>query len=429
VNSTRQELLQDLVEQERAAARRAADDEAIKIVTRFQTAGAFHGSAVQQALYQNDFKAIEQVVRERISAEAREQLTAEDTASDIWLTRAKTDLDTLLETEFTWAEERGREREQRHGQPGNFTEWVKPQLERDRQLVNEECARELRILRNRRELSASAEATRVRPGTRDVTTGLFDRSTFNSHFAADCESALKMDRPLALLFVDIDHFKTVNDTFGHPKGDVVLATVAGLLQAIADGKGNVYRYGGEEMVVVLPNHSVEEAVSVAERMRRAIEKQETGEVSVTASFGVAVLPEHSATADELLTAADKAVYDAKSLGRNLVRVFGEPAPAQPREQREPERRHPAPAVAPSSRVIEDKWVNGSYIEEAGIRGELEKTGWNLKWVNANDENSKIDLEGWEHILWRQLDGTPARLKIRDTPAIGGYLVLLGRRKP
>ena len=108
---------------------------------------------------------------------------------------------------------------------------------------------------------------------------------------------------------------------------------------MAQGRGRVYRYGGEEVGLILRNHSAEEAIAVAERARRQIEAEAINGIRVSMSFGVACLPDHAADVDSLIQAADKALYDAKDRGRNLVQRFGEPPPAKP-GPREPERKRP-----------------------------------------------------------------------------------------
>jgi diguanylate cyclase (GGDEF)-like protein len=142
--------------------------------------------------------------------------------------------------------------------------------------------------------------------------------------------------------VDIDHFKKVNDTHGHPKGDAVLIETAAAIISIVEGKGRAYRYGGEEIAILLPNHNTQEAIAVAERARRTLEGAPISGLTITASFGIGVFPDHGSTDAELVSAADKALYDAKNRGRNLVRAFGEPPPAQPDKAREPERKPPTP---------------------------------------------------------------------------------------
>lgn len=153
--------------------------------------------------------------------------------------------------------------------------------------------------------------------------------------------------PAALLMADVDHFKKINDTHGHPAGDEVLRAVAGILERTVRGKGTAYRYGGEEFAVLLPNHCCEEALAVAERARVAIESESLSGLSVTVSFGVAAVPTHATAADEWLKKADRALYDAKQHGRNIVRFFGEPAPQPDRPRRAgPARKAPKPGDIP-----------------------------------------------------------------------------------
>jgi diguanylate cyclase (GGDEF)-like protein len=173
-------------------------------------------------------------------------------------------------------------------------------------------------------------------------TQLWDRGTLDSEFPQILADAASTKRPLGLIMMDIDHFKKVNDTHGHPKGDAVLAETAERIISIVEGKGRAYRYGGEEIAIFLPNHNTQEAIAVAERTRRTLERAPIGGLTITASFGVAVFPDHVSTGTEIVSAADKALYEAKNRGRNLVRVFDEPPPSQPEKPREPERKTPTP---------------------------------------------------------------------------------------
>jgi diguanylate cyclase (GGDEF)-like protein len=176
--------------------------------------------------------------------------------------------------------------------------------------------------------------------TRDALTQLFDRGAFDAALGAAFDEATREHQPLGLVFGDIDHFKKVNDTLGHQAGDAVLRQVARALERVAQGRGRVYRYGGEEFCLILPNHSIDEALAVAERARREIEAQAfDGGLRASMSFGVACLPDDADDAESLIRAADTAHYDAKNLGRNLVRRFGEPPPTTP-GPREPERKLP-----------------------------------------------------------------------------------------
>lgn len=173
----------------------------------------------------------------------------------------------------------------------------------------------------------------------DHLTHLLNREALDRDVSARIAEARIDGRPLGAVFVDLDHFKKVNDERGHSAGDGVLKGVAATLQSIAEGKGRVYRYGGEEIVLLLPNHSPDEATAVAERARRTLKGQPIHGLSVTASFGVACFPDHADSAPHLLQAADRAVYEAKSLGRNLVRVSGEPPPRnEERTERKPARK-------------------------------------------------------------------------------------------
>jgi diguanylate cyclase (GGDEF)-like protein len=160
----------------------------------------------------------------------------------------------------------------------------------------------------------------------DSTTGLLDRKTFDTEFAAAVSQAQMDSNPLGLIFVDVDRFKKVNDEHGHPKGDQVLAEVSRRLASCSKGKGVVYRYGGEEIVIVLPNHDLHETLALAERCRTSLEREAVSDLPITASFGASIFPDMASSAQQLLETADKAMYDAKNRGRNLVRYHGEPAP-------------------------------------------------------------------------------------------------------
>lgn len=169
----------------------------------------------------------------------------------------------------------------------------------------------------------------------DHLTALLDRESLDAEVTRDVREARASGQPFSVIFVDIDHFKKVNDVHGHAAGDQVLKQVARRLRSVVEGKGRAYRYGGEELVVLLPNHSAEEAAAVAERARRELEAQAVQGISVTASFGIACCPDHSDDGCRLLEAADKAAYDAKRLGRNLVRILGEPEPSDGQDKRRP----------------------------------------------------------------------------------------------
>ena len=121
-----------------------------------------------------------------------------------------------------------------------------------------------------------------------------------------------------ILMVDIDHFKAVNDTYGHSIGDTVLIGVAKLLQANVRDGDSVARFGGEEFCIILPNTTKEQAIRIAEALRIKVEKAMFDEIPVTCSFGVTSIKFNARTPSELIEQADLALYEAKSLGRNQV---------------------------------------------------------------------------------------------------------------
>lgn len=176
----------------------------------------------------------------------------------------------------------------------------------------------------------------------DSTTGLLDRKAFDAAFGAAFAQAQSERIPLGVVFVDVDRFKKVNDEHGHQKGDQVLAEVSRRLVACSKGKGAVYRYGGEEVVIVLPNHDLNETLALAERCRTSLEREAVAGLSITASFGASIFPDMASSAQQLIETADKAMYDAKNRGRNLVRYYGEPAPESKSKSEVAARKTPEP---------------------------------------------------------------------------------------
>ncbi len=168
---------------------------------------------------------------------------------------------------------------------------------------------------------------------KDPVTGTLGRAAFNEDLDRHITESVRSGEPLVLVMADVDHFKRINDTHGHQHGDAVLRGVADRLEAVARRKGIVYRYGGEEFAIVLPNHGVEEGIVVAERARNLIAGQPIEGLNVTMSFGVACVTDHATDSNGIVAAADTAMYDAKKKGRNLVRVFGEPEPERQTERK------------------------------------------------------------------------------------------------
>jgi diguanylate cyclase (GGDEF)-like protein len=164
---------------------------------------------------------------------------------------------------------------------------------------------------------------------RDPLTGLYHRGLFDAMLASQHALAMRSRTPMSLLVVDVDHFKKINDTFGHREGDQVLKCVADTLQSSVRASDFACRFGGEEFVVLLTATAAEEAEVVAERMRLAVtvncdERTAAGKSRpVTVSIGIAAARE-AASPGDLLELADRRLYDAKHAGRNRVHARCEP---------------------------------------------------------------------------------------------------------
>jgi len=160
----------------------------------------------------------------------------------------------------------------------------------------------------------------------DTLTGIPNRRSFNNQFRAAWDRSLRRKQQLAVLMMDVDHFKALNDRFGHAYGDTVLSLVARALGDTLRAECDmVARYGGEEFIALLPNQPLANAQAIAERLCAAVREivlpppQPGAEVRVTISIGVAAtLPTAKSRAAELLRAADVALYKAKAQGRNRV---------------------------------------------------------------------------------------------------------------
>jgi diguanylate cyclase (GGDEF)-like protein len=182
------------------------------------------------------------------------------------------------------------------------------------------------LAQRERELSAANAQLLVMSST-DVLTGVANRRSLEEKLHDMWEHSQRLHEPLSLVMCDIDHFKRVNDDFGHQVGDIVLQQFARLLQTEAREIDRVGRYGGEEFVLLLPGTVLDAAVTFAERIRQRVEEQQFvyGDNSVlhrTMSCGVAAWP-HPRIADPeaLIKAADDALYVAKETGRNRVVRF------------------------------------------------------------------------------------------------------------
>ncbi len=151
----------------------------------------------------------------------------------------------------------------------------------------------------------------------DPLTGLYNRRYFDEQLEREIGRAIRYGRPLCLVMFDLDHFKLVNDRYGHQTGDLVLERFAEILRKVTRNIDIMARIGGEEFALILPETNLEMAVEIANRVRCT---QEIKGLHTTVSAGVAGLPDHGKSARSLLSQADKALYQAKSAGRNLVRM-------------------------------------------------------------------------------------------------------------
>lgn len=191
-----------------------------------------------------------------------------------------------------------------------------------------------------------------RQATTDGLTGLFNHRTGQEKLAEQLKLAERYQRNLAVVMLDIDHFKSINDTYGHPVGDTVLKAVARVIRRDCRDVDIPVRYGGEEFLLVLPEVNQEGAVVVAERLRKALQREAIAhddvQLSVTASIGVAAYPEDVESHHQLLELADKALYMSKRLGRNQVHTAADLIFHEfQEEQKQQQDTAVAPAAVPS----------------------------------------------------------------------------------
>lgn len=158
----------------------------------------------------------------------------------------------------------------------------------------------------------------------DPLTGLFNRRRFESILGSEFRRSERYQSPLSLMMLDLDHFKSINDTYGHQSGDAVLKECARLFQTIIRQVDTAARFGGEEFVILSPNVMKTSAALAAERIRKAVEAHAfpgLGAKTVTISIGVAGMPNPEITSEQqLLYAADMAMYEAKKKGRNKIEI-------------------------------------------------------------------------------------------------------------
>jgi len=188
--------------------------------------------------------------------------------------------------------------------------------------------------------NALAQERLKRAGLTDALTGVHNRRYFEHRCPIEASQALRHRQPLACMFIDIDRFKRINDSHGHPFGDRVLRGVAGAIQGQLRTADTVARYGGEEFVVLLPQTALVDALEIAERVRQAVASTAFGapdgqRMPVSVSIGLATLRLDATQANvetqvsALIASADRALYQAKESGRNRVVAVGLPPERTP----------------------------------------------------------------------------------------------------
>ena len=159
----------------------------------------------------------------------------------------------------------------------------------------------------------------------DGLTGLFNRRYFDEALQGEMNRVQRYNGCFSVFFIDLDKFKKLNDTYGHQAGDLTLKIVADILQAMKRTEDTACRYGGEELVLILPETEKKNALVIAERIRKKVEEAviefEGKTFNVTLSGGIASYPADGKGARELVHAADVALYQAKKSGRNRISSF------------------------------------------------------------------------------------------------------------
>jgi diguanylate cyclase (GGDEF)-like protein len=162
---------------------------------------------------------------------------------------------------------------------------------------------------------------------RDELTGCYNHRYFHDVLSSELSRTTRYKRPLSIAMFDIDHFKKFNDTYGHPFGDKVLKEIGGILMKSVRGSDTVFRYGGEEFVIILPETKKEKAFIIVERLRKQISvssfKINAKKTKVTVSGGIDGFDDNPIDKDTLISNTDKALYLAKRRGRNQVALFGQ----------------------------------------------------------------------------------------------------------
>ena len=162
----------------------------------------------------------------------------------------------------------------------------------------------------------------IKLSTTDPLTGLYNRRFLNEFLVKEIARSKRLNKTFSIVIFDIDDFKRMNDRFGHVCGDQVLQSISQLIMREIRNLDVIGRYGGDEFIIILPETDRENAAVLIERLRGSIERHDivlpASTLHITASFGVAIFPDHGTSLDDLLVAADERLYTAKNLGKNRV---------------------------------------------------------------------------------------------------------------
>jgi diguanylate cyclase (GGDEF)-like protein len=208
------------------------------------------------------------------------------------------------------------------------------QTDRDRRFIAESVTIAAPILANLRNLALAEHRA-----LSDALTGLPNQRACHDTVRRMIAQASRSLNPLAAVLLDLDHFKQINDVYGHDRGDEVLAAVGAVLATSMRASDFAGRYGGEEFLLLLAETGVEGAATTAEKIRLSIAGIKVVGIDrgISASLGIAVMPDHAVDADALLRQADRALYVAKAAGRNQTSVVDNPSGGQPSSVQEPSR--------------------------------------------------------------------------------------------
>jgi diguanylate cyclase (GGDEF)-like protein len=195
----------------------------------------------------------------------------------------------------------------------NLLKWrdITERLEREAQRRKDDL-----LLRTQKAKLEKANIELKALATTDGLTGLRNQRTFHERLGDEFRRARRYQMPLSLIMLDVDDFKSFNDTYGHPAGNSVLRAVSKLLQRATRETDIVCRYGGEEFAAILPHTRGDEAMVMAERIREAIERAHWEKRSITISAGVCTLTPDMVDAEALTARADQAMYVSKNTGKN-----------------------------------------------------------------------------------------------------------------